>query len=162
MASFLGSNSPQVSSLSSLEIKFVGICGKYQIDPRPASPGRSISVQKNRDGNANENVVSSNKRKWWMCSPSTHPASFRCSLHNKKSRHSVNALNRSEFSNGSLDFRRSAMKNSIARIGGVEGADLVKRALSALIRPSSHHLRPRSAFQPTPSRLSVMSKADQE
>ncbi|XP_023520830.1 uncharacterized protein LOC111784482 [Cucurbita pepo subsp. pepo] len=161
MASFLGSNSPQVSSLSSLEIKFVGICGNYQIDRRPASPGRSISVQKNRDGNANA-VASSNKRKWCMCSPSTHPASFRCSLHNKKSRHSVNALNRSEFSNGSLDFRRSAMTNSIARIGGVEGADLVKRALSALIRPSSHQLRPRSAFQPRPSRLSVMSKAEQE
>ncbi|XP_022974019.1 uncharacterized protein LOC111472640 [Cucurbita maxima] len=154
MASFIGSNSPQISSPSSAEIKFVGICGKYQID-------RSISVEKNRDRNANANAVSSNKRKWCMCSPSTHPGCFRCSLHKKKSRHSVNAVNRSEFPNGSLDFRRSAMTNSIVRIGGVEGADLVNRALSALIRPSSHQLRPRSAFQPRPSRLSVMSKSEE-
>ncbi|GFS41727.1 hypothetical protein Acr_00g0076100 [Actinidia rufa] len=43
-------------------------------------------------------------------------------------------------------------------IGTVEG-DLVRRALAALIRPSSHQQRRRGAFQPRPSRLSVMSKA---
>ena len=133
---------------------------RFQIDGRPASPGRSISVQKNRERNAN--AVSSNKKKWCMCSPSTHPGSFRCSLHKKNSRHSVNVVNRSEFSNGSLNFRRSAMANSIVRIGGVEGTDLVKTALAALVRPSSHQVRRRSAFQPRPSRLSVMSKAEEE
>jgi hypothetical protein len=51
------------------------------------------------------------------------------------------------------------MKNSLVRIGGVEG-EWVKRALTALIRPSSHQQRRRSAFEPRPSRLSVMSKAE--
>jgi hypothetical protein len=51
------------------------------------------------------------------------------------------------------------MKNSLVRIGGVEG-EWVKRALTALIRPSSHNLRRRTDFQPTPSRLSIMSKAE--
>jgi len=51
------------------------------------------------------------------------------------------------------------MANSLVRIGTVEG-DLVKRALAALIRPSSHSQRRRASFEPRPSRLSVMSKAD--
>lgn len=51
------------------------------------------------------------------------------------------------------------MTNSLVRIGGVEG-ELVKRALTALIRPSSHQQRRRAAFEPRPSRLSIMSKAD--
>ncbi|KAI9118248.1 hypothetical protein K1719_010580 [Acacia pycnantha] len=54
---------------------------------------------------------------------------------------------------------RSAMKNSVVRIGGVEG-EWVKRALTALIRPSSHQQRRRASFEPRPSRLSVMSKAE--
>lgn len=51
------------------------------------------------------------------------------------------------------------MTNSIVRIGGVEG-ELMRRALTALIRPSSHHLRRRAAFETGPSRLSVMSRAE--
>ncbi|KAK7855997.1 hypothetical protein CFP56_025426 [Quercus suber] len=42
---------------------------------------------------------------------------------------------------------------------GVEG-EWVKRALIALIRPSSHQLRQQSNFEPMPSRLYVMSKAN--
>lgn len=92
-----------------------------------------------------------------MCSPTTHPGSFRCSLH--KNFGSNNGHSSSNYSpNNRLDARRSAMKNSLVRIGGVEG-DLVRRALSALIRPSSHQQRRRAAFQPRPSRLSNMSKA---
>ncbi|PWA36841.1 protein TPRXL [Artemisia annua] len=54
---------------------------------------------------------------------------------------------------------RSAMTNSLVRIGTVEG-DLVKRALAALIRPSSHQQRRRNDFKPRPTRLSNMSKAE--
>ncbi|GJT70943.1 hypothetical protein Tco_1030229 [Tanacetum coccineum] len=43
------------------------------------------------------------------------------------------------YSPNRLNARRSAMTNSLVRIGTVEGGDLVKRALAALIRPSSHH-----------------------
>ncbi|XP_038877738.1 uncharacterized protein LOC120069962 [Benincasa hispida] len=142
--------SPSSSAVSSV---------RFQIDQRSASPSRSISVQKNRDRNAN--AVPSNKKKTCMCSPTKHPGSFRCSLH-KNSRQSVNVTNRSQFQNRSLNIRRSAMTNSLVRIGCVEGADLVKRVLSALIRPSSHQQRRRSAFQPRPSRLSVMSRAEEE
>ncbi|WRX33787.1 hypothetical protein QQP08_026274 [Theobroma cacao] len=38
------------------------------------------------------------------------------------------------------------MTNSLVRIGGVEG-DWVKRALTALIRPSSHQQRRRAAYR---------------
>ncbi|KAJ1407787.1 hypothetical protein SESBI_24071 [Sesbania bispinosa] len=59
-----------------------------------------------------------------------------------------------------LNMRRSAMKNSLVRIGGVEG-EWVKRALTALIRPSSHQQRRRTGFETRPSRVSTMSKAEE-
>jgi hypothetical protein len=113
---------------------------------RPISPGRNIPAVKPA-------------RKTCMCSPTTHPGSFRCSLH-KGGFHNQqrNGHNRSAPPSNRLNARRSAMTNSLVRISTVEG-DLVKRALAALIRPSSHHQRRRSDFQPRPSRLSVMSKA---
>ncbi|KAK4801818.1 hypothetical protein SAY86_000021 [Trapa natans] len=96
-----------------------------------------------------------------MCSPTTHPGSFRCSLHKSSGNtHPAGGSHSASYSSSrSLNFRRSAMTNSLVRICGVEG-DLVRRALSALIRPSSHQLRRREDFHPRPSRLSIMSKAD--
>uniref|UniRef100_A0A7N0RHU0 Serine-rich protein-like protein n=1 Tax=Kalanchoe fedtschenkoi TaxID=63787 RepID=A0A7N0RHU0_KALFE len=143
---------------------------RFSID-RPISPSRSISaVQRNqvvRKHNSHghshghghshlpSSAVGSGPKRTCMCSPTTHPGSFRCSLHkNFNSNHAPYSSNR-------LNARRSAMTNSLVRIGTVEG-DLVKRALAALIRPSSHQQRRRSAFQPRPSRLSVMSKASDE
>lgn len=114
---------------------------------RPISPSRNIPAVKPA-------------RRTCMCSPTTHPGSFRCSLHKGgfNSPHR-NGHNRSAPpSNSRLNARRSAMTNSLIRISTVEG-DLVKRALAALIRPSSHHQKRRGDFQPRPSRLSVMSKA---
>eukprot|EP01018_Ginkgo_biloba_P015967 Gb_29848 [translate_table: standard] len=73
-----------------------------------------------------------------MCSPTTHPGSFRCSLHRNVS------LSRPPQSR--LHAKRSAMTNSLVRICTVEG-ESVKRALSAVIRPSSHQAR-RSAIFP--------------
>lgn len=90
-------------------------------------------------------------RKTCMCSPTNHPGSFRCSLHRNSSSHSSST-------HSQLNARRSAMTNSLVRIGGVEG-EWVKRALTALIRPSSHHMRRRSSFQPRPSRLCHMTMA---
>ncbi|KDP30200.1 hypothetical protein JCGZ_16982 [Jatropha curcas] len=121
---------------------------------RPSSPNRSISTINPSRGHQ---VVrkSSTPKRTCMCSPTSHPGSFRCSLH--KGFNNSSSANYS--SNTRLNARRSAMTNSLVRIGGVEG-DLVKRALSALIRPSSHQQRRRGAFQPRPSRLSVMSKAE--
>ncbi|XAR69408.1 hypothetical protein NMG60_11000973 [Bertholletia excelsa] len=128
---------------------------RFSID-RSRSPGRSM-VLSPRDQvvrKQNTNPLSSMPKKTCMCSPTTHPGSFRCSLHkNTNSGRSIS------YSPNRLNARRSAMANSLVRIGTVEG-DLVKRALAQLIRPSSHHLRRRADFQPRPSRLSIMSKAD--
>ncbi|KAL3528920.1 hypothetical protein ACH5RR_008242 [Cinchona calisaya] len=133
----------------------VNLC--RSVSPTPsvrfsASPGRSIVVSPR-----NKPVVPSNQKKTCMCSPTTHPGSFRCSLHKNTN---LNYHQTASYSRPShqLNMRRSAMTNSLVRIGTVEG-DLVKRALAALIRPSSHNLRRRGDFHPRPSRLSVMSKA---
>ncbi|KAI4380484.1 hypothetical protein MLD38_006670 [Melastoma candidum] len=97
-------------------------------------------------------------RRTCMCSPTTHPGSFRCSLHKSSASAQAHSGQAGSYSPSRLNARRSAMTNSLVRICGVEGGDLVKRALAALIRPSLHHQRRRTAFQPRPSRLSVMSK----
>ncbi|KDP33557.1 hypothetical protein JCGZ_07128 [Jatropha curcas] len=123
---------------------------RFSID-RSISPNRSISVSKKN------NPISLSK-KTCMCSPTTHPGSFRCSLHKNIGSQSHGSSS-APYTPNRLNMMRSAMKNSLVRIGGVEG-EWVKRALTALIRPSSHHQRRRADFQPRPSRLSIMSKAD--
>ncbi|OMO65273.1 hypothetical protein CCACVL1_21570 [Corchorus capsularis] len=128
---------------------------RFSLDNRPISPNRSITTVR-RNTEALKNLQSKQPKRTCMCSPTSHPGSFRCSLH--KSFNNSHAGSGYAPSNR-LNARRSAMTNSLVRIGGVEG-DLVKRALSALIRPSSHQQRRRTAFQPRPSRLSIMSKAE--
>ncbi|KAI3822392.1 hypothetical protein L1987_09982 [Smallanthus sonchifolius] len=132
---------------------------KFSLASRSGSPNRSMAmntrdqvVRKQNAGNPLKNLP----KKTCMCSPTTHPGSFRCSLH-KNYNNNNQAIT---YSPNRLNARRSAMTNSLVRIGTVEGGDLVKRALAALIRPSSHQQRRRSAFEPRPSRLSIMSKAD--
>ncbi|KAK4252942.1 hypothetical protein QN277_011067 [Acacia crassicarpa] len=118
---------------------------RFSID-RPTSPQRSVAKRTN-------DAVSSNKR-MCMCSPTTHPGSFRCSYHKRLAEQQKNRATSPSIqsSSTSLNLRRSAMKNSLVRIGGVEG-ELVKRTLTTLIRPSSHQLRRREAFQPRRSRF---------
>ncbi|TKY54767.1 trinucleotide repeat-containing protein 18 protein [Spatholobus suberectus] len=134
----------------------VNLCGssapsvRFSLD-RSVSPSRSIAVAP-RPGTARQSNPHQQKRTC-TCSPTTHPGSFRCGLH-KKTSHAA-----ARYSPNRLNARRSAMTNSLVRIRGVEG-DLVKRALAALIRPSSHQQRRRGDFHPRPSRLSVMSKAE--
>lgn len=123
---------------------------------RSNSLNRSISVTP-RSGSANGSKVvkkPSQQKRTCLCSPTTHPGSFRCSLHKAFASRSV-----APYSPNKLNARRSAMTNSLVGICGVDG-NLVNRALSALIRPSSHQQRRRADFQPRPSRLSVMSKAE--
>lgn len=130
---------------------------RYSLD-RSTSPGGSLSVVSRRDPAVRTSISGAGSRKTCMCSPTNHPGSFRCSLH-KGLRHHPSAAVSS--SSNRLNARRSAMTNSLVRIGTVEG-DLVKRTLASLIRPSSHRQRRRSDFQPRPSRLSKMSMADDQ
>ncbi|XP_062164140.1 uncharacterized serine-rich protein C215.13 [Alnus glutinosa] len=125
---------------------------RFAIDHRSISPNRSQVIQNHRS-------PISIPKKTCTCSPTSHPGSFRCSLHKNSSHHSHGSHHAGSYPTNRLNMRRSAMKNSLVRIGGVEG-EWVKRALTALIRPSSHNLRRRTDFQPTPSRLSIMSKAE--
>ncbi|KAM7264938.1 hypothetical protein ACFE04_002621 [Oxalis oulophora] len=123
---------------------------RFSVNNRPISPTqRSISTINHHN---HIKKTTTTTRRTCMCSPTTHPGSFRCSLH-KGTAHS-NSTPQPRLN----AWRRSAMTNSLVRICGVEG-DLVKRALAALIRPSSHQQRRRTAFSPKPSRLSLMSKA---
>ncbi|KAG6389313.1 hypothetical protein SASPL_150781 [Salvia splendens] len=124
---------------------------RFEID-RSISPRRSIAaaprnqVVQRSGGNIQKRTC--------LCSPTNHPGSFRCALHKNSGGNQPIS-----YSPNRLNMRRSAMTNSLVRIGTVEG-DLVKRALAALIRPSSHQQRRRADFRPRQSRLSVMSNAD--
>lgn len=121
---------------------------RFSIDHRSISPNRSIAVR-------NPPPVA---KKTCMCSPTTHPGSFRCSLHKNMSSGGGGHSGGSSYPQNRLNMRRSAMTNSVVRIAGVEG-EWVKRALTALIRPSSHQQRRRTAYRPARSRLSIMSRA---
>ncbi|XP_008219542.1 PREDICTED: putative protein TPRXL [Prunus mume] len=124
---------------------------RFSIDHRSISPNhsnRSITVSK-------KNGPISMPKKTCMCSPTSHPGSFRCSLHKNVG----GGHNAAPYPTNRLNMRRSAMTNSLVRIGGVEG-EWVKRALTALIRPCAHQQRRRAGFQPRPSRLSAMSTTD--
>ncbi|CAL1414834.1 unnamed protein product [Linum trigynum] len=116
------------------------------------SPNRSISTVSPSRSRTQVVRKQPGPKKTCMCSPTNHPGSFRCSLHKNQNAPAHAPNNR-------LNARRSAMTNSLVRICGVEG-DLVKRALAALIRPSSHQQRRRAGFQSRPSRLRSMSKVE--
>ncbi|MFS7917328.1 hypothetical protein Hanom_Chr03g00187721 [Helianthus anomalus] len=136
----------------------------YGSSPSPSSvrfsPSRSISVVPNGNNPAVKKPLQAPKR-MCMCSPTSHPGSFRCNMHKNSNNSNNNSGNNTvSYPSNRLNARRSAMTNSLVRIGTVEGGDLVKRALSALIRPSSHQQRRRTSFQPRPSRLSVMTRAE--
>lgn len=126
---------------------------RVSIASRSGSPKRAMAV-----GPRNQAVrkqAGRSSQKTCLCSPTTHPGSFRCSLHkNYNSSHSLTS-----YTPNRLNARRSAMTNSLVRIATAEGGDLVKRALAALIRPSSHQQRRRSVYEPRRSRLSIMSNA---
>ncbi|KAK4422139.1 protein TPR3 [Sesamum alatum] len=128
----------------------------HALSPPPPAPSVTFSIHTSISPRpsiqrSNPNI----QKRTCLCSPTTHPGSFRCALH----KNTTSANHSIPYSPNRLNMRRSAMTNSLVRIGTVEG-DLVKRALAALIRPSSHQQRRRADFQPRPSRLSVMSKAE--
>ncbi|GKA72140.1 hypothetical protein Tco_0778356 [Tanacetum coccineum] len=111
------------------------------------------------------------KKKECLCSPATHPGSFKCGMHrNSYSNNVINSnVKNDNKSDGSktvslyhrLYVRRKALVNCLKRLGTVESG-LLKRGLASLIKPSARQLRRREEFQPRPSRLSVMSRANQE
>lgn len=122
-----------------------------------SSPSVRIALANNRPGSSSSSTTSA--RRTCMCAPTTHPGSFRCKLHKGMQNPNPSSGRSSSAVSNRLNARRSAMTNSLVRIGSVEGGEWVKRALAALIRPSSHQQRRRTNFQRRPSRLSVMAVA---
>ncbi|GER37075.1 serine-rich protein-related [Striga asiatica] len=123
---------------------------------RPSRPFNFFALD--RPVHSNRVVSSSTgsdkpQRRTCMCSPTNHPGSFRCSLHKGVSGGGVSGGSKAATCGGSggLSMRRSAVGNSLARLGAAKGG------LAALIRPSSCHQRRRGEFRPGPSRLSAMS-----
>lgn len=161
--------------------------GHRSTPPSPSSTVRfSVEQRLESPGPKSMTATNTKPPRRCMCSPTTHAGSFRCAYHKRmaeqeqqrqqkqdkvhqqqqqqqqkevqqrqqqQQRQQITAMSRSR----TLNLRRSAMKNSLIRIG-VEG-EILKRTLTNLIRPSPQQLRRREAFQAKPSRLSVMSKA---
>ncbi|EEF30937.1 conserved hypothetical protein [Ricinus communis] len=78
-----------------------------------------------------------------LCSPTTHPGSFRCSLHRNFNR----------FSNRSRTAHVSPRKWELSVIAK---ANSLKAFLLQIIKPSSHDLQRRRNFQPRPTRFCLM------
>jgi len=146
-ASFSGGSSYSYSTaaVASSSINFVLDRSESQV----RSAGRPISP---KGGATMKPIPCAPPRKTCVCSPTNHPGSFRCSLH-RNTNNSPASTTHSQ-----LNARRFDMTNSLVRIGGVEG-ELVRRALSVLIRPFSQHMGRRTYFQPRPSRLCHMTTA---
>ncbi|KAK7411670.1 hypothetical protein VNO78_03105 [Psophocarpus tetragonolobus] len=83
-----------------------------------------------------------------LCSPTTHPGSFRCSLHKKTHRTvSRNPSNNNNISHN-LNSSMAAKTNSL------------KAFLLQVIKPSSQDLHRRKNFQPKPTRFCVMNNGN--
>lgn len=157
---------------------------RFSSERRPeSSEHRPMTATKDARNN-NAVPSSSEKTRRCMCSPTNHAGSFRCAYHKRMAEQEQQRQQKQELKvqqqqqvkqeqqqqqqrrqqqqtawsrSRTLNLRRSAMKNSLVRIG-VEG-EIVKRNLTNPIKPSAQQLRRREAFQPKPSRLSNMSKA---
>ncbi|XP_019448075.1 PREDICTED: uncharacterized protein LOC109351162 isoform X2 [Lupinus angustifolius] len=141
--------------------------------PSPPSPNSSvnkgnssITVTKKHHRNSNNDAVtsppsssSSSQKRSCMCSPTTHPGSFRCAYHRRIIMEQQQNLTASlrHSSNGTssrLNLGKSAMQNSLVKIEG----EILRNPLTIFISSSSQQPRRRETFQLRLTRLSVMSK----
>ncbi|URD97703.1 hypothetical protein MUK42_36512 [Musa troglodytarum] len=83
-----------------------------------------------------------------LCSPTTHPGSFRCKLHRSAGRNSGKSAAQS--------------MGSVEPKGGPARARSMKAVLMQIVRPSNHGLCRRRDFRPKPSRFSLMSGNGQQ
>lgn len=101
-----------------------------------------------------------------LCSPTTHPGSFRCAFHRRLESEKNRTLNSQAkpnkcgnmTKNSGLNMRKTALLNSLVRIASVE-ADRVKKSLAAsMVTPSPLHISRRFDFRPRPSRFYALRK----
>ncbi|KAG4144075.1 hypothetical protein CXB51_013569 [Gossypium anomalum] len=79
-----------------------------------------------------------------LCSPTTHPGSFRCSLHRNFNKPPTGRSRAVRIAPNSWELALQAKANSI------------KALLLQIIKPSSHDLQRRRNFQPKPSRFCML------
>ncbi|KAE8688144.1 Serine-rich protein-related [Hibiscus syriacus] len=90
----------------------------------PSSPSVRFSLDNlsisavRRNTEVLKNLQSKQPKRTCMCSPTMHPGSFRCSLHKG---FNIQHASSGYAPSNRLNARRSAMTNSLVRIGGVEG-----------------------------------------
>ncbi|AQK55768.1 serine-rich protein [Zea mays] len=108
--------------------------------------GQSVSVS----------VSSSSRgRRTCMCSPTSHPGSFRCSLHKERA---TKPPPPPLTTTSRLCAAGRRMGSALVRIGAVEGGQCARRALAATT--AQHRRRVGAgAGRPRPSRLSAVSVA---
>ncbi|GJS49648.1 hypothetical protein Tco_0858833 [Tanacetum coccineum] len=103
---------------------------RMSLTSRSGSPNRSMAAMNRKDQvvrkqNGYNNPLKNIPKKTCMCSPTTHPGSFRCSLH--KNYNSTQAMT---YRLNRLNRVRSALTNFVVRIGTVERLEIWLRALA--------------------------------
>ncbi|KAJ7951950.1 Serine-rich protein-related [Quillaja saponaria] len=85
-------------------------------------------------------TMNSSSARTCLCSPTTHPGSFRCSLHR--------------------GYRKLSPKSTVpvSQSKNIKDSkiDVIKAFLLQIIKPSSHDLQRRRNFQPRPTRFCLM------
>ncbi|KAE9585822.1 hypothetical protein Lal_00010270 [Lupinus albus] len=124
-----------------------------------AKGNSSINHTKKHHRNSNNDAVTSSQKRSCMCSPTTHPGSFRCAYHRRlimeqQQNQTASVRHSSNGTSNRLNLERSAMQNSLDKIEG----EILKNPLNILISSPSHQPHRRETFQPRLTRFSVRSK----
>ncbi|KAJ9189964.1 hypothetical protein P3X46_001207 [Hevea brasiliensis] len=105
---------------------------------------------------ATKNNSSSSTRRACLCSPTTHPGSFKCSLHRNPRgiyAKSTAHMNRMELSSSSSRTATGESSKSKKIVMMPSKANLIKAFLMQIIKPSSHDIQRRRNFKPKLTRF---------
>ncbi|KAI4335629.1 hypothetical protein L6164_014261 [Bauhinia variegata] len=108
------------------------------------------SRARNALSNSNTNPSPSPSPRTCLCSPTTHPGSFRCSLHRNKNKTQVRTLAPPVVQVSSNHLHRQRESPTSPK------ADSVQAILLKIIKPSTNDLQSRKNFQTKPTRFCLM------
>ncbi|XP_008228767.1 PREDICTED: uncharacterized protein LOC103328152 [Prunus mume] len=101
---------------------------------------------------------SSSSSRTCLCSPSTHPGSFRCSLHKGRGPQTGKSSSSTITAVHHVNNQSTKMKMMKKLMMTYSKAHLLNAFLKLMIKPSSHHLQRRMNFKPRPTRFRTYSK----
>ncbi|KAG7023478.1 hypothetical protein SDJN02_14503, partial [Cucurbita argyrosperma subsp. argyrosperma] len=99
-----------------------------------------------KSGSSNPKLQSIGGSRKCLCSPTTHPGSFRCSIHR----------NRRKVSARSSSSSIAAITTAQLKLTMLAKANALRSFLQQIINPSSKDLQRRRNFRPKPSRFCLM------